>query len=131
MTTTKKCHKCGKTKPRSGFHRHTKKPDGLQTQCIACRKNPVQQKKDKLNQLYKITLDQYEMLLRAQDGRCGICKRLPEEVSKKALSVDHCHDTKTIRGLLCNKCNFALGLFEERTTLLQAAIEYLERFEHE
>lgn len=35
--TMKHCARCGMTKPRSQFHRHTRRPDGLQTVCKACR----------------------------------------------------------------------------------------------
>lgn len=36
MTDTKRCPKCGETKPRSAFSRDTSKPDGLQSYCKAC-----------------------------------------------------------------------------------------------
>jgi hypothetical protein len=39
------------------------------------------------------------------------------------LSVDHCHKTGKIRGLLCTKCNTALGWFETNQEQVQ---DYLE-----
>jgi hypothetical protein len=42
------------------------------------------------------------------------------------LHIDHCHITGKIRGLLCHLCNRGIGLFRERSDLLQAAIKYLE-----
>ena len=45
---------------------------------------------------------------------------------KKKLSIDHCHNTKKIRGLLCHYCNMALGLFKDNTDIMQKAIEYLK-----
>ena len=40
--------------------------------------------------------------------------------------VDHIHGTNIVRGLLCRKCNLALGLFGEELNTLRKAIEYLE-----
>lgn len=33
---SKKCVKCGETKPRTDFHKHNKSKDGLKTYCKAC-----------------------------------------------------------------------------------------------
>ncbi len=46
---------------------------------------------------------------------------------RKAFDVDHCHITKTVRGLLCNNCNRGLGHFQDDTENLQKAIKYLEK----
>ena len=45
----------------------------------------------------------------------------------KSLSVDHCHTTGKVRGLLCQSCNTGIGLLKEDTKLFMAAIEYLEK----
>ena len=44
----------------------------------------------------------------------------------KRLTVDHNHETNTIRGLLCSNCNTGLGMFSDNPELLIAAAEYLE-----
>ena len=45
---------------------------------------------------------------------CGRCKRVRHEVTfLQYLYVDHDHRTGRVRGLLCNACNTAIGLFEE------------------
>jgi len=59
-----------------------------------------------------------------QDGCCAICSQ-PEKDSKRLLHLDHCHTTGHIRGLLCNRCNFLLGIARDNVHILQAAIEYL------
>ena len=77
-----------------------------------------------------INLNDYHDLLVKQDNKCAICKK--EEAAKhqngkiKRLSVDHHHDSGKIRGLLCTKCNTAIGLFKESTEILLSAIEYLK-----
>src|SRR5438034_11558095 len=71
-----------------------------------------------------LTEDEYEAMLEAQVGVCAICKEKPKG---SRLAVDHVHGTDQVRGLLCNLCNPALGLFKDDTGRLKAAIEYLEQ----
>lgn len=77
-----------------------------------------------LKRLYGITLDQYKNLVSAQGNECAICKIAFSDVLSG--HVDHCHTTGTIRGVLCGKCNAAIGLFSDNTAFLQSAIYYLE-----
>ena len=63
-------------------------------------------------------------MLEHQNECCLICNKNDE----KALCVDHCHKTGKVRGLLCNKCNKALGLFNDNIELIKVAASYLERF---
>lgn len=80
----------------------------------------------KLREHYGIDIADYEHHLELQCGVCKICKELPPTGSRvKRLSVDHCHSTGHIRGLLCSKCNAGLGQFCDNTELLAKAIEYL------
>lgn len=58
---------------------------------------------------------------------CEICG-FPEFRGNYSLSIDHCHLTGKFRGLLCSKCNFGLGKFEDSVMLLNKAIFYLEKF---
>lgn len=48
-----------------------------------------------------------------------------------ALDIDHCHTTGVRRGMLCQNCNFGLGLFHDSTELLSVAIEYLTKYREE
>ena len=85
-----------------------------------------------LKKLYDITVEEYEALLKKQGGVCAICgEDEPNEHgrtrTKLRLAVDHCHDTSRVRGLLCQKCNRAIGLLGDSVELLRKAIDYLER----
>ena len=59
----------------------------------------------------------------AQANRCGICQS-PFSGGKET-HVDHSHETKQIRGLLCHPCNVAVGKFSDSPFLLKRAIDYL------
>jgi hypothetical protein len=74
--------------------------------------------------LYGITIDEYDTMSLQQDGKCKICGETPHK-----LFVDHCHSTNKVRGLLCMKCNAALGLFKDKVSNLQNAILYLDQGE--
>lgn len=78
---------------------------------------------------YGITHEQYLILLKQQNGKCGMCHQF--ETTKnpsgetRDLNIDHCHKTNRVRGLLCRNCNVALGLIKDDTQLLRRAIKYL------
>lgn len=82
------------------------------------------EKNRKLFAEYGITLQKFNEMLKHQNECCLICNKNDE----KALCVDHCHKTGKVRGLLCNKCNKALGLFNDNIELIKVAASYLERF---
>lgn len=90
-----------------------------------------QRKDARLRRLYKISLDDYEALYRAQGGVCAICRqpeklRNPRTGEFQDLSVDHCHATNQVRGLLCNECNVAIGKLQDDVTRIRRVIAYLE-----
>lgn len=72
---------------------------------------------------YGIDHAEYNAMLDRQDGKCAICKDKCK--SGKRLCVDHDHATGRVRGLLCSRCNTALGSLDDDTTRLQMAIDYL------
>lgn len=79
--------------------------------------------------LYGLTPEQYEAMLRSQGGVCAICGEAPSgrHTRDRRLVVDHCHGTGATRGLLCNRCNRAIGLLKDDAVLLRRAISYLLR----
>jgi hypothetical protein len=74
---------------------------------------------------YGLTADDYSEMLKAQNGKCAICKK-PDKT--RNLAIDHCHLTGKIRGLLCAKHNMGLGYFDDSISILKEAIEYLKTY---
>lgn len=88
-------------------------------------KNPKRLRNNFLKYKYGIDLKGYEQMFELQKGLCAICLK-PEK--NKSLAVDHNHQTKKIRKLLCEKCNKGLGLFEENMEYLKSAVLYLRKY---
>ncbi len=78
----------------------------------------------KYKQKYGISLEDYNKMFQEQNGCCAICKTHQAELKNK-LSIDHCHKTERIRGLLCQKCNHAIGLLNDDPDLIESAKEYV------
>ena len=72
-----------------------------------------------------ITEEQYKLRFDEQEGKCVICGKHQNEL-KSALHIDHNHETKKIRGLLCMKCNRGIGYFDDSIEKLTNAIKYLK-----
>jgi hypothetical protein len=79
----------------------------------------------KLKRVYGIDIQTYAQMLESQGGVCAICGKGETRSTSKNLQVDHCHNSSRVRGLLCFKCNTALGSFEDNPQLLVSAIAYL------
>lgn len=77
---------------------------------------------------YNITQDQYDELLRKQDGHCACCNKTPKDEGR-ALSIDHDHKVfpVVVRGLLCGSCNRALGLLKDNAYTAYKMCQYLEK----
>lgn len=73
-----------------------------------------------------VTPEQYNAMLAAQHGACAICGATEPGGKRARFSIDHCHTTGKIRGLLCTTCNAGLGYFKDDTSRLQSAVAYLE-----
>lgn len=77
---------------------------------------------------YGLTVEEYDEMLKQQNGVCRICKQPPASEGWKTvtrLHVDHDHDTGKVRALLCNNCNRGLGYFQDSYELLTQASNYL------
>lgn len=72
-----------------------------------------------------IGLAGYATLLASQDGRCKVCGGLEADSRHGVFDVDHCHDSDRIRGLLCHRCNWAMGILGDDPELLRKMADYL------
>jgi hypothetical protein len=104
--------------------RHT--PDGIVSHNKARRERQGDHTRDKdFRRKYGITFAEYQSMFDRQKGLCLIC----EKPSLERLAVDHNHDTKVVRALLCKSCNYALGQFGDDLKRLRGAVRYLENYE--
>ena len=71
---------------------------------------------------YGLTEEEYNNMVLSQNNLCAICNN---PSNNKALAIDHNHKTGEVRGLLCQNCNLAIGLFKENIIIFNKAIEYL------
>lgn len=80
---------------------------------------------------YGITPEDYDILFEQQGGVCAACGQ-PETHKNQygvcRLAVDHDHETGEVRGLLCGRCNRALGLLNDELARVQALAAYRGRF---
>lgn len=112
-------------------------PDKMHTYAVQWRErnpNPPKARQLYLERTYGISLDDYTRMFEEQGGVCKLCKSTEYKkhsltVTVQALSVDHCHATGKVRGLLCHNCNTALGKFKDNIEVLHAAITYLKEAE--
>lgn len=82
------------------------------------------------NLTWNESLNEFNNLLKSQNNLCAICKNPETSLDGKTqqirdLSVDHCHITGRVRGLLCSTCNRGLGYFKDNSSLCFAAGNYL------
>lgn len=113
--------------PVENFPRNRSQTSGLGTYCKPCHNRIVRENKEKrggarnyhLRRRYGITIEHFNAMYSEQNGLCAIC------LEAKAAHVDHDHQTKRVRGLLCFNCNGALGQFRDRADLMVRAVAYL------
>lgn len=144
----KRCSVCEESKPRSHFSANRRNKDGLQYECKPCRKDmkarylagKTQAEKDRtaaqrLYQMYGLSVEQFLSMWDDCGGHCQICgiemhsRFVDGEKDDRSTrcNVDHCHDSGEVRGLLCTRCNTALGKMDDDTDRLQKAIDYLSK----
>lgn len=78
-----------------------------------------------LKHKYGITPAEYDNLLETQAHGCAVCSASCP--TGKRLAVDHSHSTGAVRGLLCSRCNTAIGLLKDAPDNLAAALRYLAK----
>lgn len=149
LDTPKECRRCGVTKTLADFSLSRKATESqnavYRSECKVCNsalarrwfaENAERANENRrrwnLQKVYGLTVVQYNALLAKQGGVCAICgddePNAHGRTRKKfRLSVDHCHKTGAVRGLLCQKCNRAIGLLDDDPIVMRKAISYLLR----
>ena len=152
MAQMKKCNTCKEWKTLDQYHKEEHRTDGLEGWCKTCKiaydrdyraRNPGKQavadRKASLKRKWGLSIDDYQMMFDVQDGVCAICGK-PETAVQNGrvlrLAVDHDHACcrgrrscgKCIRSLLCSNCNNGLGRFNDNSTSLRNAADYLDRY---
>lgn len=129
--THKVCSKCQELKTIDSFVNAKAYAGGKYSQCRDCTRIYQKERYESgparnahLRKTFGITLEDYDMMLSEQGGVCAICGGVNENGQR--LSVDHCHDTESIRSLLCSKCNVMLGNAKDDPEILRQAALYLE-----
>jgi len=86
------------------------------------RGRPREEREGHLRRTFGLSLDDYDAILAAQGGGCAICGERP--ISGQSLHIDHLGDV--VRGILCVRCNNALGLLKEDPELIGVACDYVD-----
>ena len=148
----KLCRACGVVLPLEAFGVNNAKSDGLMARCKPCRNAKAKANRDlyprvreydreryeadggerrwaqKLAQRFGITPDDYYRMLADQGGVCKLCGSAETNHYRgkvRRLSVDHCHSSGVIRGLLCTLCNVCIGAARDDVDLMARMIEYV------
>lgn len=134
------CGRCKRWLPITEFSFNKVKWDGLQERCNECRHThwatvgidtrrnlPIEKKREmhrkSVIRSYGLTQEDFESMKLAQGNKCAICGST--DWGRPSPSIDHDHKTGKVRGLLCNRCNRALGLAEDSPLLLIKMAKYL------
>ncbi len=138
LGNTQVCGSCSIEKLLSEFTPHATSRTGLSKKCRKCISRDATKvrppsdvrriRRDNHFRQYGIDVAIYDSLFRAQGGRCASCRR--EETRRirgriSNLCVDHDHDTGDVRGLLCSRCNVAVGLLRDDVALVSSLLAYL------
>lgn len=131
----KRCKGCQSDIPISEFPE--RRTGVLASRCLPCfkdfRRKEVRKticperirrnnRRGSLKRYHGITIEQYDAILESQGGKCAICEK-----TAPRLSVDHRHSDGVIRGLLCPRCNTAIGMMEDDAARAMRAAEYVAR----
>jgi hypothetical protein len=113
------CRGCRRVLPVSDWSPRINANDGLAWQCKSCLS--AKDRAKHLMRTYGMSVEDLDAMLDWQHGVCAICQTAP------AAHVDHDHESGSVRGLLCFRCNAALGQLGDDPLVVRRAARYLER----
>lgn len=82
-----------------------------------------------LESTYGMSHDDYLRMEKEQGGLCAICRKLP--TAGTFFHIDHDHKTGIVRGLLCHRCNWYLGLIDKDQEIIQRIKSYISKTQGE
>ena len=141
------CTYCGEEKTTEHFYPLPDRKSGWSSRCRPCKREYARDAAAKYRKryperaressdrarmkcLFGITPEDYDRLHESQNGLCAVCHRPESAVlhgKVKRLAIDHDHETGAIRGLLCTRCNTALGLLQDDLDNIAALWAYLAK----
>jgi hypothetical protein len=74
----------------------------------------------KQHRLYGLSDEEYDRLLARANGQCEMCGEA------RRLTIDHCHSTHRVRGLVCSPCNTSVMHHERGQRLRDDVAQYLQ-----
>ncbi len=154
IPAVKRCPRCGQVKSKKEFYlrRSTEyRQARLESSCKECQKAVQKVRRERYgkgdqsvisfragkgSERLFISRTAYNRMLEQQGGVCAICQQPETTMHRKSgvvhrLSIDHDHITGVVRGLLCRRCNLAVGLLRDDPEHMWRTIEYLQNTEPE
>lgn len=130
----KKCSNCNEIKDLDLFSVDKHTSTGHSSRCKECikiinsTKDKIKTRVNRIKKIYSIGFDEAaSMITKRNCDICGIEFEPSAKKNSRNLNIDHCHKTGVVRGVLCGKCNRAIGLLNDDIRILKSAIKYLSR----
>jgi hypothetical protein len=106
-------------------------PDGKRrVKLYDSRRNKQWSKDWYIRTTYGLSREQVNQMRFDQWGLCAACSE-PLGDNSRNTHIDHNHTTKQLRGILCQRCNQALGLLRDSAALCDKLGAYRRRFEND
>lgn len=131
----KKCTKCKLKKYYRDFQMDSSRASGFNAMCRDCVStrdkktyalSPEKKQQYYLKATYDMKVSDWQELYIKQKGLCASCGEPP---TPRGLAVDHDHNTKKVRALLCIKCNAALGGLGDSPVKVAKLLQYILSFQ--
>lgn len=124
------CKNCGEILDPTNIYMTSQ--GGMLWTCRNCyirkqNRTPETKKAQAIKERYGLSMEEFNRMKELQLNVCAICKEPCN--SGHDLSVDHNHTTGQVRGLLCKRCNLALGYLREDEGIIKNMLEYIKRYE--
>lgn len=134
------CKECKRTLDDEQFGKNRFMCDGRLNTCKRCvsgymreyrkeHKDEIAARKREcaIRNTYGLSIEDVGRIFENQGSSCAICGR--DVPTGRGWQIDHDHKTGRVRGILCHRCNTALGMAKDNPDLLQQAMDYLRKYD--